>query len=311
MGCGVHELGATVAELRPFIDWSPFFSVWQLRGVYPTRGYPKIFEDKRVGEQARRVFDDAQALLDELSASGAMTARAVVGLFRAAASADGEDVELEGGGGADGVRLCMLRQQEVKEGPSSATMLSQADFVAPRTAGGEAQDHVGMYAGGVFGAEALVEAAEAEHDEYRKLLVQSVADRLAEALAEFVHREVRVRVWAYSPDEALEAGDLHKVKYQGVRPAPGYPSQPDHTEKRKLWAAMQVEERTGVKLTESLAMWPPASVCALLFAHPEAQYFAVGHVGKDQVASYAERKGMSVEEAEKWLAPVLGYNPDA
>jgi 5-methyltetrahydrofolate--homocysteine methyltransferase len=200
----------------------------------------------------------------------------------------------------------MLRQQlckEVEDDPYH----SLADFVAPKASG--AADHMGMFACSIFGAAAhATRYGEEEHDDYKKIMMQALADRLAEAFAEAVHREIRVESWGFAAGETLDNEDLLKVKYDGIRPAPGYPSQPDHTEKRTMWKLLQCHERAGIELTESLAMAPASSVSALVFAHPEAKYFAVGMINKDQVEAYAAAKGQSIEETEKWLRPILNYD---
>jgi 5-methyltetrahydrofolate--homocysteine methyltransferase len=296
-----------LAALLPYIDWNPFFQVWELRGKYPNRGYPKIFDDADVGAEARRLFDDAQAMLKDIVAGGWLQARGVVGIWPA--NAVGDDVEVyapeaDGARGAPLAKFCMLRQQAEKETDDAYMALS--DFVAPKDSG--VRDYVGAFAVGIFGGEAQQAAFAAEHDDFKKIMLQALSDRLAEAFAEQLHARIRRELWGYAPEEAMDTADMLKVKYQGIRPAPGYPSQPDHTEKRTMWGLLQAEERAGIKLTESLAMWPPAAVSALVFAAPEAQYFAVGKVTKDQVEDYAARKGMPLEEAEKWLSPTLAYD---
>lgn len=315
----------SLQDLVQFIDWSPFFLTWELRGRYPNRGYPKIFKDTRVGEEARRVFDDAQAMLKEIIENQLLVARGIVGLFRA--NSVGEDVEIYGEDGSVAATLCMLRQQMKKE--TDDPYLSQADFVAPkvrptalcrrdreglardprpRSQETNKQDHVGMMAVGVFGVSDLVTRFEKENDDYKKIMAQALGDRLAEAAAEWLHHRVRVDLWGYAPEESLDQQDLFRIKYEGIRPAPGYPSQPDHTEKRTMWNLCQVEEKTGIELTDSLAMNPASAVSALIFAHPKSEYFAVGHIEKDQVESYAQRKKQTVEETERWLAPNLNYD---
>eukprot|EP00658_Telonema_sp_P-2_P064382 TRINITY_DN5332_c0_g2_i7.p1 TRINITY_DN5332_c0_g2~~TRINITY_DN5332_c0_g2_i7.p1 ORF type:complete len:206 (+),score=77.25 TRINITY_DN5332_c0_g2_i7:140-757(+) len=198
-------------------------------------------------------------------------------------------------------RFCMLRQQAVKEGQE--TYFSLSDFIAP--AGFE--DHIGMFATACFGCDKLVEFYESRQDDYSKIMCQAIADRLAEAYAEKVHHDMRTQLWGYSPDEALNIDDFLKVKYDGIRPAPGYPSQPDHTEKEAMWDMLKPDQLADIELNESLAMMPAASVSALVFAHPDAQYFAVGEVEKDQVESYAARKNQAIEVAERWLAPIIKY----
>jgi 5-methyltetrahydrofolate--homocysteine methyltransferase len=292
----------SVTDLLEYIDWGPFFQTWELRGRYPNRGYPKIFNDATVGAQARQLFEEAQTMLKEVVAKGTLTVTGIAGIY--AANSSGDDVLLyKGEGGEEAARLCFLRQQGEKELPEERHMCL-SDFIAPPQCG---RDYLGAFAVAVMGCEEAAAAYEAANDDYSKIMIQSLADRLAEAMAEYVHREMRVSLWGYAPQEQLSVQDMLKVRYQGIRPAPGYPSQPDHTEKRTLWDLMQVTEATGIQLTESLAMLPASSVSAVVFAHPDAAYFAVGNVCQDQVVDYAARKGMSVEEVERWLAPILGY----
>jgi 5-methyltetrahydrofolate--homocysteine methyltransferase len=316
-------LGKTVIEsqdlasLLPYIDWNPFFAVWELRGKYPNRGYPKIFADADVGPEAKRLFDDAQAMLKEIIDGKWLTARGVAGIYPAAAVGDdihvfdpAADATAPASRGAPVAVFHGLRQQAEKE-VADDPYLCLSDFVAPAASG--VRDYLGAFAVGIFGGEAQMDAYAADHDDYRKIMLQALADRLAEAFAEQLHANVRRSIWGYAPSEAevLDEADLLKVKYQGIRPAPGYPSQPDHTEKKTMWALLDAEASTGIKLTESLAMWPPAAVSALVFASPESRYFAVGKVGKDQIADYAGRKGMPQPEVERWLGSILNYEPTA
>uniref|UniRef100_UPI003AAE88BE methionine synthase n=1 Tax=Centroberyx gerrardi TaxID=166262 RepID=UPI003AAE88BE len=299
--------------LFDYIDWKPFFDIWQLRGKYPNRGYPKIFKDKTVGAEARRVFDDAQQLLNRLIDSQGLWGRGVVGFWRA--QSDGDDINVY----ADDVipqsnteplaTFHGLRQQAEKDRSSSEPYLCVSDFVAPIDSG--VADYIGVFAVGVFGAEELSQQFQAQGDDYNSIMVKALADRLAEAFAEELHARVRKELWGYSAEEVLEAADLHRVRYQGIRPAAGYPSQPDHTEKSTMWSLAGVLEKTGIGLTESLAMTPAASVSGLYFSNPQASYFAVGKITKEQVEDYARRKEMSTVEAERWLGPILGYDTDA
>jgi len=298
-----------VADVVPYIDWNPFFQTWELRGRYPNRGYPKIFNDEAVGGEAKKLFDDAQTMMKKIIEDGSMTLKGVVGLFPANRSEDGEDIDIfeteEARAANTPVsKFCMLRQQAEKE--SDDPFLSQADFIAPAGY----QDHLGMFAVSCFGCEALVEKYEAENDDYSKIMSQALADRFVEAFAEYLHREIRVDMWGYAPNEQLNEEDLLKIKYDGIRPAPGYPSQPDHTEKTTMWNLIKAKELAGIELSESLSMMPAASVSALVFAHPESQYFAVGQIGKDQVDSYAERKKFEISNMERWLSPILNYERD-
>jgi len=296
-------------DVVQFIDWNPFFQTWELRGRYPNRGYPKIFLDEAVGGEAKKLFDDAQAMLEEIIKDKTMNLKGVVGIFPANASSDGEDVHIydneeSRNSGNPLATYCMLRQQAEKE--SDGPHFSLSDFVAPSGY----QDHLGMFAVSCFGTDKLVEKYEAEHDDYSKIMAQSLADRFVEAFAEYLHQIIRTDIWGYAKDEKLTEEDLLKIKYDGIRPAPGYPSQPDHTEKSTMWDVIKAEELAGIELSESLSMMPASSVSALVFAHPKSEYFAVGEVAKDQVDNYAERKKMGIEIIEKWLGPHLSYERD-
>ncbi|KAJ0411606.1 hypothetical protein ATCC90586_004075 [Pythium insidiosum] len=297
-------------KLVPFIDWNPFFQTWELRGRYPNRGYPKIFDDEQVGAEARKVFDEGQKLLKQIIENKWMHVKGVSGVFPA--YRDGEDVVVcddKASTTTPVAKFCMLRQQAEKE--TNDPYMSLADFVAPRASDGSTVDYIGGFAVGVFGVDELAARFESEHDDFNKIMAQAIGDRLAEAFAEYIHREMRVHDWGYATDEELSQEDLLKVKYDGIRPAPGYPSQPDHTEKRVLWELLKAGELAGLQLTESCMMLPGSAVSALCFAHPDSQYFAVGKISKDQVLDYAARKKQSVEETEKWLAPILGYDRSA
>jgi 5-methyltetrahydrofolate--homocysteine methyltransferase len=286
-------------QLRPFIDWTFFFSAWELKGRYP-----KILEHPQYGEEARELLDAANRLLDEIVRDGSITANGVYGFWSAAA--EGDDVVLfeDAGGTNEIARFPMLRQQQAS---GDAPLRCLADFVAPRS--GDVVDSIGAFAvtAGI-GAEDLAARYEREHDDYHAIMTKALADRLAEAFAECLHAEAR-RQWGYGRDEQLDAEDLIAERYRGIRPAFGYPACPDHEEKHRLFRLLGAEA-LGLGLTESCAMTPAASVSGLYFAHPEARYFSVGRIGRDQVADYAKRKGWSVAEAERWLAPNLGYEPD-
>ncbi|KAF3854123.1 hypothetical protein F7725_014811, partial [Dissostichus mawsoni] len=271
-------------DLEEFIDWKPFFDVWQLRGKYPNRGYPKIFKDKTVGSEARRVFDEAQRLLHQMIDSGSLKGRGLVGFWPA--QGDGDDIRVyqeDAPATRDAQPIATfhgLRQQLEKDSSSSEPYLCVSDFVAPLDSG--VSDYIGVFAVGVFGAEELSQHFQAQGDDYSSIMVKALADRLAEAFAEELHARVRKELWGYSTDEALQASDLHRIRYQGIRPAAGYPSQPDHTEKTTMWSLAGVQEKTGICLTESLAMLPAASVSGLYFSNPQATYFAVGKITKEQ-----------------------------
>jgi 5-methyltetrahydrofolate--homocysteine methyltransferase len=290
-----------LAELVRYIDWTPFFQAWELKGQYP-----RILEDDKYGEAARHLFDDAQAMLQQIIAEKWLTANAVVGFWPA--NSVGDDIKLY----ADETRktpfatLHTLRQQMARD--SGRTNLALADFVAPKDTG--LADYVGGFAvtAGI-GEEDVARRFERANDDYSKIMVKALADRLAEAFAEALHQKVRRELWGYAPNENLSNQDLIAEEFAGIRPAPGYPAQPDHTEKRTLFTLLDAENEIGVKLTESCAMWPAAAVSGFYFSHPESRYFGVGKIGRDQVEDYAARKGWSVEEAERWLGPILNYDP--
>ncbi|ELR17587.1 5methyltetrahydrofolate-homocysteine methyltransferase [Acanthamoeba castellanii str. Neff] len=303
---GARRVEYDLAELVPYIDWNPFFQVWQLRGSYPTRNYPRVFEDAKVGEQARKLFDDAQAMLAEIIAQRSLKAVGVVAFYPAQSVQ--EDIEVyaseEAREGEAAAKFYGLRQQAEKATDEPYAALG--DFVAPKGSG--VKDYIGLFAVSAgFGLDELIAGHKANHDDFSIILAQALADRLAEAFAEKLHADVRTKMWGYSKDEQLDASDLLKIKYQGIRPAPGYPTQPDHTEKITMWNLMKIKEESGIELTESLAMLPAASVSGLYFANEHAKYFAVGKITKDQINEYAQRKGQSVEEAEKWLSANLSY----
>jgi len=290
-----------LAELVDYIDWSPFFATWELNGKYPA-----ILDDMKVGEAARSLFADAQAMLRKMADEQWFRAGAVIGFWPA--NTDGDDVLVF----ADEARskpiatLHTLRQQLARrEGRANVAL---ADFVAPRASG--LADYIGAFAVTAgLGEETVAERFKHANDDYSAIMAKALADRLAEALAERMHQRVRKEFWAYAPDETLGSSELIGETYRGIRPAPGYPAQPDHTEKETLFKLLDGEHATGIKLTESFAMWPGASVCGLYFSHPESYYFGVGKIERDQVADYAKRKNLSPTEAERWLAPILNYDP--
>ena len=297
---GVLDLAPpTVADLRPIIDWGPFFIAWQMKA--------SDVDDAAKGETARALRADAEALLDEISRDRLLDIRAVAGLFPAHAS--GDDIQIYTSDEREEVRATFhtLRQQSKKTPGKPNRAL--ADFVAPAASG--VADWLGAFVVTVHGAVDLAQEARDAGDDYRAILVQSLADRLTEAAAEWLHREVRTTHWGYAPEENLHHADLVRERYRGIRPAPGYPAQPDHTEKPTLFALLDATACTGVELTEHLAMNPPASVCGLYFAHPEAAYFNVGPLAQDQIEDYAARKGMATPAVERWLSPVLAYEPVA
>ncbi len=289
-----------LAEIVPYIDWSPFFMAWELSGKYPA-----ILSDAKVGEEARKLYGEAQRLLERIVSEHLLQAHAVYGFFPA--NSEGDDIILwtDETRTLERTRLHMLRQQWEREGQKDFRSL--ADYVAPRGTG--LADYVGAFAVSAgFGAEELVRRFEKDHDDYTAILTKALADRLAEAFAELLHERAR-RDWGYGREERLSKEELIGERYRGIRPAPGYPACPDHTEKRTLWQLLDVESATGIRLTESCAMWPAASVSGWYFSHPEARYFAVDLVTRDQVEDYAARKGLPLAEVERWLAPNLGYDP--
>ena len=289
-----------LATLRQFIDWTPFFHTWGLKGVYP-----RILDHEERGAQARQIFKEGNSLLDVILEKKLITARGVYGLFPA--NAVGDDVELYADNKREKViaRFHFLRQQSNKEG--SEPCRSLADFIAPRETG--LPDHIGAFAvtSGI-GLHELCESYRAKHDDYNAIMAEALADRLAEAFAECLHKRVREE-WGYGCAENLSNEDLIQEKYRGIRPAAGYPACPDHAEKGPLWHLLDVRGNTGMQITESFAMWPGSSVSGLYFAHPAARYFSLGKIDRDQVADYAERKGMDVGEVERWLGQNLNYDP--
>jgi 5-methyltetrahydrofolate--homocysteine methyltransferase len=284
--------------LRGYIDWMPFFNAWEFHGKFPA-----ILTDSVVGEPASALFRDAEDMLDTLIREQWLAARGVLGFFPA--QSDGaDDILLDTDDGE--LRLCHLRQQRAKRDDQAHWCL--ADYVAP--AGSGARDYLGAFAvtAGI-GIDEHVARFERQHDDYNAILLKALADRLAEAMAEYFHERVRKELWGYASDERLSNNDLIAEAYRGIRPAPGYPACPDHTEKGKLWQLLDVERRIDLRLTDSYAMFPTAAVSGFYFSHPESRYFSVGKIDRDQVESYAERKGMSGAEVERWLAPNLGYEP--
>jgi 5-methyltetrahydrofolate--homocysteine methyltransferase len=291
-----------LSKLTKYIDWTPFFLTWELKGKYPA-----IFENTKYGSEAKKLFDDAKNLLDTIIRKNLLRADGIFGLFPAYSA--GEDIEIF----TDETRTVLrkvlhtLRSQTKKS--DSLPNLALADFIAPKESG--KKDYIGAFAvtAGI-GIEPLVRKFESQHDDYNSIMVKALADRLAEAFAEHLHELVRKDYWGYSPDENLDNENLIKEDYIGIRPAPGYPAQPDHTEKITIFDLLDVDSCLGgsIKLTENLAMHPAASVSGLYFAHPRSKYFNVGKIGKDQVLDYHRRKGISLEETERWLRPILNYD---
>jgi 5-methyltetrahydrofolate--homocysteine methyltransferase len=302
---GVHRFEAyPLAELVPYIDWMPFFNAWEFAGKFPD-----VLVDPIVGAAASALYADAQRMLERIVAERWLTARAVVGLLPAASAGDDVIVYADESRREIAARLHHLRQQKAKA--QDQPQLCLADFVAPGGATAEGGDHLGAFAltAGI-GIEPHVQRFEAAHDDYSAILLKALADRLAEAFAERLHERVRREYWGYAADERCDRDGLLREEYRGIRPAPGYPACPDHTEKAALWRLLDVDANTGIRLTESFAMTPTAAVSGFYYAHPQAHYFAVGQIDRDQVTDYAARKGMALAEAERWLAPNLGYDPD-
>ncbi|NND16403.1 MAG: methionine synthase, partial [Eudoraea sp.] len=285
-----------VEEVIPYIDWTPFFRSWDLHGKYPD-----ILQDEIVGKQATELFDDAQEMLSKIKAEKWLGLKAIFGIFQA--NSIGDDIEVNTNDGTAIFRT--LRQQGKKK--NTVPNLALADFIAPKTT--DIQDHIGCFCVSAgFGADEKAAEFNAALDDYSSILIKALADRLAEASAEYLHKKVRKDYWGYVSEENLNNEELIKESYKGIRPAPGYPACPDHLEKKTIWEILAVENKIGVKLTESLAMWPAASVSGYYFAHPESRYFGLGKIKEDQVADYAKRKGISLEEAKKWLGPNIVHS---
>ncbi len=295
----------SIAELVPYIDWTPFFATWEMKGTYPL-----ILADEKIGPAATSLYNDAQAMLSQMVAENWLTASGVVGFWPA--NAEGDDIVLyaDDSRTKERARLFTLRQQIARSSDSKRAHTALADFVASRETG--LADYIGGFAvtAGI-GEEAIAERFSRANDDYSKILSQALADRLAEAFAERLHQRVRRELWGYAADETLTPEDLIRERYKGIRPAPGYPAQPDHTEKRTLFDLLDATNATGIQLTESYAMWPGSSVSGLYFSHPESHYFGVGRIERDQAEDYATRKGWPLAESERWLAPILNYEPEA
>ncbi len=294
---GTRAVAPSIVDLREYIDWSPFFHVWELRGRYPA-----IFEDPTIGKQARELFDDAQEILDEIAAKHLLTARGIFGFWPATPSGDDVDLFVDQSQRERLATFYFLRQQIQK--PADQFNRCLADYIAPKSA-----DYLGGFAVTIHGADELAKRFAAGHDDYSAIIAKALADRLAEAFAEYLHKQARI-AWGFGRNENLSNADLIREKYQGIRPAPGYPACPDHAEKRTLFDLLNAEREIDIKLTESYAMHPAASVSGFYFSHPEAKYFAVGQIGRDQIVDYAQRRSESTATAEKRLGPNLGYEPN-
>jgi 5-methyltetrahydrofolate--homocysteine methyltransferase len=293
----------SLASLVPYIDWTPLFQAWELAGRYP-----QILTDNKVGAEAKKLFDDAQELLKRIVAEKWVTASGVVGFWPANSVGDDIEVYRDDTRTSQLTMLHTLRQQIARDPSRNRAHTALADFIAPKETG--LADYIGGFAvtSGI-GEEQAIERHIKKTDDYNRIMTKALCDRLAEAFAEAMHQKVRKELWGYAKNEKLTNDDLILEKYQGIRPAPGYPAQPDHTEKATLWKLMDIEKTAGIMLTESFAMWPGAAVSGLYYAHPDSHYFGVGKVERDQVEDYARRKGLSVSETERWLAPVLNYDP--
>ena len=302
---GIHTLpNIPFSELTPYIDWTPFFHTWQLKGKYP-----KILDDKKLGEQARQLYADAQSMIQRFIDSPEISAHAVFGLFPAN-SVNGEDIEIYEDDDRSTVMATLPGLRQQARLPAGKPNLALADFIAPADSG--VKDYIGGFAvtAGI-GLDKLVKEFDDNHDDYNSIMAKAIGDRFAEAFAEYLHREVRLNHWGYAADEALSREQIIAEKYRGIRPASGYPACPDHTQKPVLWSLLNVEKHTGISLTESLAMWPASSVSGWYYAHPESRYFGVGKISRDQIENYAQRRGIAQEVAEKWLATSLAYEPEA
>jgi 5-methyltetrahydrofolate--homocysteine methyltransferase len=279
-----------VGEIATYIDWQPFFIAWELHGKFPA-----LLNDEVIGQQATQLYEDAKQMLKNIIDEKWLKPRAVLGFWEVNKSAP-DTLQIKKG--EKTIALEWLRQQSKKA--SGQPNFSLADFIHP-----EQSDYLGAFSVTIQGIEKHIEQFEAQHDDYNKIMLQALTDRLAEAFAEWLHQKVRRQYWGYAKEEDFSNEELIKEKYQGIRPAPGYPACPDHTEKYKLFELLGGEDSTGIHLTESLAMYPASSVCGWYFSHPQSQYFGLGKIGADQLQDYAQRKGMSIEEMERWLRPVM------
>ncbi len=286
-------------EIRQYIDWGPFFIAWEMRGKFP-----EILQDANVGVEATKLYNDANVLLDKIVNEKWLTAKGVIGFWEAVKIAP-DTIVLKDEEGKDLAHLESLRQQIKKA--AGQPSFSLADFIKPYTFGGEHEikDYMGAFAVSIHGIEPHLQKFMDDHDDYNKIMLQALADRLAEAFAEVLHKRTRKEFWGYIKDEDIPVEELVKEKYQGIRPAPGYPACPDHTEKYKLFDLLNATENAGIELTESLAMYPGSSVCGWYFSHPESCYFGVNKILDDQLQDYVQRKGMSMDEMTRWLSPVL------
>ena len=284
----------SLKELVPFIDWSPFFRSWDLHGKFPN-----ILTDEVVGEQATIMYDEAQAMIKEIIAKQLLKPKAIFGLFEANTIND-DDISVTKKGKQIAIFRTLRQQLKKREGIPNIAL---SDFIAPKET--NKIDYMGVFCVAIFGAQELADSYRAKEDDYNGIMAQAIADRFAEAMAEYLHKQIRIKHWGYDADEGLTNDDLIKETYKGIRPAPGYPACPDHLEKETIWDLLDVENQIGVKLTESMAMWPAAAVSGYYFANKEAKYFGLGKITDDQVTDYSERKGITKQKARKWLHPTL------
>lgn len=298
-----EQMGVTVfadydlSEIRQYIDWGPFFIAWEMKGKYPD-----ILHDLHTGREATKLFNDANAMLDKIVNEHWLTAKGVVGFWEADKTAP-DTIIVRDEAGNELSQLEMLRQQIKKA--AGQPSFSLADFIKPVGISKDVKDYIGAFAVSIHGIEPHLKKYMEDHDDYHKIMLQALADRLAEAFAEVLHKRVRTEYWGYAKDEQIALEDLVHEKYQGIRPAPGYPACPDHTEKYKLFNLLNATENAGIQLTESLAMYPAASVCGWYFSHPESTYFGINKIMNDQLEDYSQRKDMSIEDMSRWLSPVL------
>lgn len=302
---GIKEfIDYDINTLIQYIDWKPFFDTWQLRGKYPNRTYPKIFNDATVGIEAKKLFDNANELLNEIIQNKSLTANGVIAFYKCN-STEHDDIYIYDDNNKHTYTLHGLRQQAVKDNADETPYMCISDFIAPESS--NKTDFIGLFAVTILGADELCKEFEKKFDDFNIIMVKALADRLAEAFAEHLHERVRKEFWAYNTSENLDAKELHNIKYQGIRPAPGYPSQPDHTEKITMWKMLEAEEKANISLTESLAMKPASSVCGLYFSHPQSVYFSLGKIQEDQVIDYSQRKLKDKKQMENWLSSILAY----
>ena len=291
----------SLERARKYIDWGPFFQVWQLRGKYPNRGYPKIFNDDEVGVHAKKIYDEANTYIDYIIKNKILHPQAVFGFYKA--NTENDDIIIYNEKNEKINVLHGLRQQNVRFGQKKYSCIS--DFIQEKSS--NVDDYIGLFAVTSGNIENEKSKLRKENDDYNLIMLDAIADRFAEAITEMLHHDIRTKYWKYENIDEFNMEDLIRVKYKGIRPAAGYPSQPDHTEKKQIWELLNVENSINITLTESYSMYPTASVSGLLFAHPEAKYFSVNKIQKDQIIDYSKRKNQNIEITERWLGPILAY----